>query len=428
MAANSLRGNEFYTNINRGKLRRYKESMALPGERALLAAPRALWLLVLAACASQAASFVAPPAGATMSALPQTRRCLFENRGVLSLRAESSDDAPRSPDPAAAQSLAARQADLSSRIKFFGPTATLARNEDSGIRAPSGTPVYRPSEITDGAGLVERVLLDFSDDAGIASALKQMERFDDQIMGGISQSTIVRGEALGSREPCGIFGGVVRVQGGGFAGCRMKMLKTPLDLSDYAGMYIRCRGDGKRYKLNMRCSPTSNEVVYQAEFQPPADAEGTVRIPFSAFRLVKRSVPIPGPPLGVNTIYQMGLVLSKFSFGEDDFNPTFQPGLFRLQISAIGAYSEVKSKTAYVDERSAAQGPALSIPDDDVIEDSLRFKPDGSKRSWVKRALLGRVRRLLRSRVAARRTAVAEELLEARRKGVRLSDWRKNSA
>jgi hypothetical protein len=121
-------------------------------------------------------------------------------------------------------------------------------------------------------------------------AFSKMERFDDQIMGGISQSTIVRGESRITGQECGVFGGVVRVQGGGFAGCRMKILKKPLDLSDNTGMYIKCLGDGKRYKLNMRSSPTSNEVVYQAEFTPSRDSFSTVRIPFSAFRLVKRCV------------------------------------------------------------------------------------------------------------------------------------------
>jgi hypothetical protein len=121
-------------------------------------------------------------------------------------------------------------------------------------------------------------------------AFSKMERFDDQIMGGISQSTIVRGESRVTGQECGVFGGVVRVQGGGFAGCRMKILKKPLDLSDNTGMYIKCLGDGKRYKLNMRSSPTSNEVVYQAEFTPSRDSFSTVRIPFSAFRLVKRCV------------------------------------------------------------------------------------------------------------------------------------------
>ena len=121
-------------------------------------------------------------------------------------------------------------------------------------------------------------------------AFSKMERFDDQIMGGISQSTIVRGESRVTGQECGVFGGVVRVQGGGFAGCRMKILNKPLDLSDNTGMYIKCLGDGKRYKLNMRSSPTSNEVVYQAEFTPSRDSFSTVRIPFSAFRLVKRCV------------------------------------------------------------------------------------------------------------------------------------------
>jgi len=194
-----------------------------------------------------------------------------------------------------------REIDLTSRVKYFGPTSTLSRSY-------SGTPVYAPAAGIEAGSLRERPLMEF-DEGGIEAALRKFERFDDQIMGGISQSNIVRGTSQATGEAVAIFGGVVRVQGGGFAGCRMKMLQAPLDLSDSTGVYIKCRGDGKRYKLNMRSSPTSNEVVYQAEFTPPQDALATVRIPFSAFRLVKRSVPISGPPLGINTIYQMGLVL-----------------------------------------------------------------------------------------------------------------------
>jgi len=312
-----------------------------------------------------------------------------------------------------------REIDLTSRVKYFGPTSTLSRTY-------SGTPVFAPAVGMEVGSVRERPLMEF-DDAGVEAALSKFERFDDQIMGGISQSNIVRGLSQAG-EPVAIFGGVVRVQGGGFAGCRMKMLQAPLDLSDSTGVYIKCRGDGKRYKLNMRSSPTSNEVVYQAEFTPPQDAMATVRIPFSAFRLVKRSVPISGPPLGINTIYQMGLVLSKFSFGEDDFNPTFQPGLFRLELAEIGTFTEPKQQMAYVDVRSGAQRVApLKIPEEDMIQDSLKYKADGKKRSWLKRFLFGRVRKALRGRVAARRTEVAKDLLEARKQGVRLSEWRKNT-
>lgn len=310
-----------------------------------------------------------------------------------------------------------REVDFSSRIKYFGPSRTLTRQ--------SGTPMYTPT-VMDDQGVLERPMLLFTKD-GIEEALEKIERFDDQIMGGISQSSIIRGQSRVTAQDCGVFGGIVRVQGGGFAGCRMKMLKTPLDLSSMTGMYLACVGDGKRYKLNMRTSATSNEVVYQAEFTPPKDVLATIRIPFSAFRLVKRSVPIDGPPLGINTVYQMGLVLSKFSFGEDDYNPTFQPGLFRLELLQIGTYTEARQQTAYSDTRIALQGSPLPIPQEEMIQDSLKYKADGRKRSWLKRFLFGRLRKALRSRVSARRTQVAQELIEARQQGVRLSEWRKNT-
>mmetsp|Transcript_23983 Transcript_23983/g.48155 ORF Transcript_23983/g.48155 Transcript_23983/m.48155 type:complete len:189 (+) Transcript_23983:1-567(+) len=187
----------------------------------------------------------------------------------------------------------------------------------------------------------------------------------------------------------------------------------------------------------MRGAQTSNELIYQAEFQPPArdpscsrpeEAFATVRIPFSCFRLVKRSVPVPAaPPLPINSIYQVGLVMSKFSFGEDEFNPSFQPGLFRLEIAEIGAYRDPAQHAAFVDTRAAASGEGLAMPQQDMIQDTLRFKPTGQKRSWFSRLFLGRLRSALRRRVADKRTKVAQELLAARKEGKRLSEWRKES-
>lgn len=102
------------------------------------------------------------------------------------------------------------------------------------------------------------------------------------------------------------------------------MNSTPLHTIEGDGDMGAARGQriGDKVKLLVLCVLLLLllllQVVYQAEFTPPRDAFATVRIPSSAFRLVKRSVPISGPPLGITTIYQMGLVLSKFSFGEDD--------------------------------------------------------------------------------------------------------------
>ena len=80
------------------------------------------------------------------------------------------------------------------------------------------------------------------------------ESFDDQIMGGISQSALLAGrvENVEGGHECAVFSGVVRVAGGGFACNRMKLLSEPLDLSDFSGIYLKARGDGQIYKVNLR--------------------------------------------------------------------------------------------------------------------------------------------------------------------------------
>jgi hypothetical protein len=101
--------------------------------------------------------------------------------------------------------------------------------------------------------IVERPLIQFSG-SQLQESLDLFESFDDQIMGGISQSTLKPGTINdASGEPnCAVFSGVVRVEGGGFVGNRMKLLAEPLDLSPFTGLYLRVRGDGKVYKLNLR--------------------------------------------------------------------------------------------------------------------------------------------------------------------------------
>jgi len=340
---------------------------------------------------------------------------------------------------------------------------------------------------------VERPLLEFVGEKRAAS-IGKFEKFDDQIMGGMSQSAILSyGEG---EQGHAAFTGVVRVEGGGFCGSRMKLLNDPMDLSAYAGLYIKAQGDGKTYKLNCRTTPTAGESIYQAEFTPPEGPEwSTIRIPWTAFRLVKRAVPVEGaPPLPATTVYQLGFVLSKFSFGEDDFNDKFSAGSFRLKVSVrwralacvcvcacalvlgcvfvcafdelnpngglrrswllcaiqqsvrgpvcshdpapislceqlqeLGVYEDAGIREAWVDTRESTKGEGIEIKDDAIIQDSMKFKPNGKKRSWWSRILLGRVRGLLRKRVAKRRSDMAEELLAKRKEGKKLSQIRSTS-
>jgi hypothetical protein len=258
---------------------------------------RTIQFLAIFCYVTVTAAYTTGPMTFPPSRMMKRQSCLF---GRSSWTMAADDDEVR------LREFIAKEADLTSRIKYFGPTKTLARL--------STTPNFKPRTI-DGTELLERPILQF-DEQGMDEALKRVERFDDQIMGGISQSAIIRSQSEVTGGACAVFGGVVRVQGGGFAGNRLKMLKKPLDLSECSGVYLKCRGDGKRYKMNLRDSPTSNEVIYQAEFTPPQDGFATVRIPFQAFRLVKRAVPVKGKTLNTNSIYQFGLVLSKFSFGE----------------------------------------------------------------------------------------------------------------
>lgn len=117
------------------------------------------------------------------------------------------------------------------------------------------TPSITMSEVKDktaiDATIIERPLLTFSGN-DLKRSLDMFESFDDQIMGGISQSTLKPGTFSGTDEECAVFSGVVRVEGGGFVGNRMKLLAEPLDLSAYTGLYLKVRGDGKIYKINLR--------------------------------------------------------------------------------------------------------------------------------------------------------------------------------
>eukprot|EP00290_Baffinella_frigidus_P006487 CAMPEP_0180138504 /NCGR_PEP_ID=MMETSP0986-20121125/12937_1 /TAXON_ID=697907 /ORGANISM="non described non described, Strain CCMP2293" /LENGTH=343 /DNA_ID=CAMNT_0022080349 /DNA_START=111 /DNA_END=1143 /DNA_ORIENTATION=+ len=242
----------------------------------------------------------------------------------------------------------------------------------------------------------ESAILRFSGD-GLKDALGAMERFDDQIMGGISQSNMISGTAKGLGTECGVFAGVVRVQGGGFVGCRTKILSEPLDGTGFTGIYLKTRGEegtALTYKLNIRDGPTSNEVVYQTEFTPP-----------------------PSPD------FRQSASPSR----ETDFNTMFKAGRFRLEVEEIGFYRDPRQMAAYIDDFPADKLPPVVVSQAVGGGDTLNYRADGTKRSWFKRFFFKRLRKELAKRVAKRRSGVAQELLDARKNGITLSQWRKDT-
>lgn len=159
-------------------------------------------------------------------------------------------------------------------------------------------------------------LLDFDDPAetGLFAAV------DDVVMGGSSWSVV---------EPAApsvaVFRGVVSLaNGGGFASVRSR----PCDwgIGRATAFALRVRGDGKRYRFNLRTSDSLEPFRYEGPVEPPAGEWTIVEIPLASMtgKAFGRPVPLAGAsdPTRVRTL---GLMISDK-----------QAGPFRLEVDWIG--------------------------------------------------------------------------------------------
>lgn len=100
----------------------------------------------------------------------------------------------------------------------------------------------------------------------------------DQVMGGQSD-----GELIHSNEGVGLFHGIVRLDnGGGFASVKAD-LAEPVDATDFTGIELPAKGDGKTYKIGLRNSTNRRSIVYQHAFTPGTEDWSRIRLPFSDF-------------------------------------------------------------------------------------------------------------------------------------------------
>jgi len=144
---------------------------------------------------------------------------------------------------------------------------------------------------------------------------------NDVIMGGRSESNLQVEEGIAR------FTGNVSLQNnGGFASVRSGTIN--LNLSDFTGISLTARGDGKIYKCNLRTDTAFDGILYQASFQPQADKWNKYDLPFTSFIATFRGrVPDPAPPLDTSRIISIGLMISEK-----------QAGPFSLEIREISAY------------------------------------------------------------------------------------------
>lgn len=146
---------------------------------------------------------------------------------------------------------------------------------------------------------------------------------NDTVMGGVSSS-----EFVASGSGTGLFRGKVSLENnGGFASVRSKA--EARDLSGSAGIRVRLRGDGNKYRLNLRTDRNFDGIAYRSDFETQAetwethDFLFTEMVPSYHGDLLENRAPID--PLKVETI---GFLIA------DE-----QEGPFCLEIEAIEAFS-----------------------------------------------------------------------------------------
>ena len=159
------------------------------------------------------------------------------------------------------------------------------------------------------------IILDFTE-----KTTDRWQAVDDRIMGGCSQSHPEYIDGIGLR----FTGNVSLENNGGFASIRS--VPGRYDLTQYSGLKLRLRGDGKSYKLSLRTDLFFDGISYLSTFATEKDTWQEVCLPFAAFTPTHHGIELSTvAPLDTGNITSFGLFIS----GR-------QAGPFQLDIAWIG--------------------------------------------------------------------------------------------
>lgn len=147
--------------------------------------------------------------------------------------------------------------------------------------------------------------------------------------------TVVNDNVMGGRSDGGFrvedgrlqFRGRTNTNGGGFSSIRSRPLT--LDLSEYDGIRLRVKGDGRRYTWRLTTDATTRgrDVAYWASFDTRDGEWHFVDVPFERFRPRFRGSWLSGPELDPSTITSVGLMIYD---GKD--------GDFAIELDRVAAY------------------------------------------------------------------------------------------
>ncbi len=175
---------------------------------------------------------------------------------------------------------------------------------------------------------------------------------NDNVMGGRSEGAFE--EEQGALR----FTGRTNTDGGGFSSIRTKPMQ--LDLSNYAGIQLRVKGDGRRYtwRLATAAQWRGRQVSYWADFEAHDGTWGLVNIPFSSFIPKYRGYQLDGPVLDPGGITGMGLMIY------DN-----QDGPFELQLASVNVYS---AETSFTLEQYQWKNRVLVVSAPTADDENLR--------------------------------------------------------
>ena len=129
-----------------------------------------------------------------------------------------------------------------------------------------------------------------------------------------------------------VFSGATNTRGGGFSSIRSRGPR--LDLSEFSGIRLRVRGDGRRYSWQLRTNAIyrGRELGFWSEFETTAGQWLEIDLPFADFVPKFRGSKLDAAPPDPAHIGGMGLMISD---GKD--------GPFAIAVDSVQAYRDGES-------------------------------------------------------------------------------------
>ena len=154
-----------------------------------------------------------------------------------------------------------------------------------------------PSTMAKGSS---RLLFDFSD----PNAVGQWQIVNDGVMGGRSTSQVAMADDGQMR-----FAGNLSVENnGGFASVRSRPRELQLQTGDQ--IFLRVKGDGRRYTFNLYVPQRRMAFSYRVEFQTRADEWLEVKLPLDRFVATSFGRVVRGNSLDPKQVHAVGILLA----------------------------------------------------------------------------------------------------------------------